>query len=272
MDNMSPKLETVINFLTSLYESDLGYSAINTARSALSTFITCEGKPIGTHPVIIRLLKGIFNQRPSLPRNNVTWDPEVVTKYLKKLSPVTALSLLELSQKTVMLLLLLTGQRGQSIHLVDIRNVSVTNNHVKIRFGDSLKTTRPGFQQKEITMKAYAPDRRLCIVTVLTEYLNRTKPLRQGTGLFIRTQKPFSNVSRDTISRWAKAVMEKAGLDLNIFTPHSVRAASTSAAFRAKIPLNSILETAGWSKDNTFRKYYNKPLQGGNSLEEIITK
>ena len=66
--------------------------------------------------------------------------------------------------------------------------------------------------------------------------------------------------------------MEKAGLDLNIFTPHSVRAASTSAAFRAKIPLNSILETAGWSKDNTFRKYYNKPLQGGNSIEEIITK
>ena len=269
---MSPKLETVINFLTYLYESGLGYSAINTARSALSTFIVCEGKPVGRHPLIIRLLKGIFHERPSLPRNNVTWNPEVVTNYLKTLSPVATLNLLELSQKTVMLLLLLTGQRGQSLHLLDIRNVNITKNHVKIRFGDILKTTRPGFQQKEITIKAYAPDRRLCIVTVLTEYLERTKNLRQGTGIFIRTQKPFSGVSRDTISRWAKVVMQKSGLDLAIFTPHTVRAASTSAAFRAKIPLLSILETAGWSKDNTFRKYYQKPVNDGKALDEVISK
>ena len=58
--------------------------------------------------------------------------------------------------------------------------------------------------------------------------------------------------------------MVKAGLDISVFTPHSVRGASTSAALRAKVPLETILTTAGWRKDNTFRKYYNKPLKGGD--------
>ena len=224
---------------------------------------------MGSSPLVIRLLKGIFNRRHSLPRNNITWDPEVILRFLKTLSPVKNLSLLQLSQKTVALLLLLTGQRGQSIHVMDLRNIDITKNHVKIRFGDLLKTTRPGYQQKELTIKAYAPDRRLCIVTVLTEYINRTKDLRQDDGLFIATVKPHRKISTDTILRWFKVVMDKAGLDLAIFTPHSARAASTSAAVRAKIPLHSILETAGRANSSTFRKYYEKPVDTNNCLDII---
>ena len=270
LDCVTPDIEHVVNFLTHLYESGLGYSAINSARSALSTVVVVDGKPVEQHALVIRSLKGIFNLQPSLPKNIVTWDPAVVTKYLKTLSPVANLKLLDLSHKTAMLLLLLTGQRGQSIHLIDIRNLTVTNHYVKIRFGDAMKTTRPGFQQKELNIKAYAPDRRLCIVTVLKEYLERTKDLRKGTQLFVGTNKPHRSVSRDTISRWIKTVMRKAGLDVSIFTPHSVRAASTSAAARSKIPLSTILDTAGWSKDNTFRKYYNRPLEKDTMSESIV--
>ncbi len=112
--------------------------------------------------------------------------------------------------------------KGTECTLDGYKERDVTKHQVKVRFGDILKTTRPGFQQKEVTIKAYAPNRRLCIVTVLTEYLERTKPLRQSTGLFLSAKKPYGRASRDTISRWVKAVMEKAGLDLNVFTPHSV--------------------------------------------------
>lgn len=256
----------VLNFLTSLFEQGLSYSAINTARSALSSLLVIEGKAVGTHPLVIRLLKGIFNKRPSLPKNKVSWDPELMLGYLKTLSPVANLSLLKLSWKTVALLLLLTGQRGQSIHLLDIRNLTVSKNSIKIRFGDSLKSTRPGFHQHELYLKGYAPDRRLCIVTVLQEYLERTAPLRNSNELFITTQKPHSAVSRDTISRWFRNVMEKSGVDTKIFTPHSVRSASTSAASKAKIPLSTILSTAGWTKDTTFQTYYKKPIQPKNNL------
>lgn len=248
------------------------YSTMNTARSALSTVISIDGKPVGSHPLVIRLLKGAFNLRPALPKNVVTWDPELLINYLKKLSPVKSLSMKNLTLKAVSLLWILSGQRGQSMQCIDLRNLTVTKHVVKIRFGDILKSTRPGFQQKEVTIKAFAPDRRACLVTVLTEYINRTKLVRKEgcTQLFISFIAPFEPVSRDTIARWIKLVMLNAGVDLSIFTPHSVRGASTSSALRGKVPLQTILETAGWSKASTFMKYYNKPLKDNNFSTVIL--
>jgi integrase len=259
---ISPSISNVLDFLTELFNKGLSYSAINTARSSLSTVVFIDDKPVGQHPFVVRFLKGTFNKRPAIPKTNVTWDPQTVLDYLKTLSPVKNLSFKKLTFKCVTLLWLLSGQRGQSITLIDVRNVDLDKNRVKIRFGDLLKTTRPGFQQREIKLKAYAPDRRLCIVTVLAEYINRRASVKPENcfQLFISYQKPFCAVSKSSIARWVKTVMNEAGLDTNIFTPHSLRSASTSAAARNNVPLNTILATAGWSNENTFRKYYNKPL------------
>ena len=271
MDPNSPDIEVVIDFLSQLFEKGLGYSCINSARSALSTFININNNPVGQHPLVVRLMKGIFNKRPSLPKNNITWDPEIVLNYLKTLSPAAKLNLINLSIKTVALILILTGQRGQSLHLLDIRNVTVSSGYIKFKFGDILKTSRPGYQQGEITVKAYAPDRRLCLVTVVKEYLEKTKQLRKDTtAMFISTTKPHKKVSRDTISRWFKVAMTKAGLDMSLFTAHSVRSASTSAAGRANVPLQTILKTAGWSRQTTFSKYYEKPLQKTTDFGDAV--
>jgi hypothetical protein len=217
--------------------------------------INIEGKPVGAHPTVIRLLKGMFNLRPSFPKTNVTWDPEIVFKFLKRLAPAKELSLKNLTFKVVTLIWLLTGQRCQSLALMDIRNFTVTNHVVKIRFGDLLKQTRPGYQQKELTTKAYAPDRRLCIVTYLKAYLARTKVIRKRGGtsqLVISFHSPFRGVSKNTISRYLRTVMIESGLDMSIFTPHSIRGASTSAAARARVPMDTILSTGGWSRESTF--------------------
>ena len=263
----------VVNFLAALYKQELSYSAINSARSALSTFIFIDGKPVGQHPLVIRLLKGVFNSRPSLPKTNVTWDPEIVLKLIKaKLSPSASLKLFELTLKVTALLWLLTGQRSQSLHLLDIRNLTLTDHSLKIRFGDPLKTTRPGFHQEEIKILAFAPNRQLCLIAAMKRYLQVTKKLRgKETALFITTQKPYKGASRDTISRWVRLVMQMSGLDTSIFTPHSVRGASTSAAHRGKVPIQTILKTAGWSKESTFRKYYCKPLTKGGYGEAVLT-
>ena len=163
IEPVTPSLRNVTDFLTELSEQGLGYSALNTARSALSNLIFLDGRPVGEHPTVVRFLKGAFNLKPSLPKTNVSWDPQIVLKYLKTLSPVKKLMLKELTLKVVALVWLLSGQRGQSLQLISTRNITVTKHSVKIRFGDIMKTTRPGFQQQEVVMKAYAPDRRLCI-------------------------------------------------------------------------------------------------------------
>ena len=77
-------VEQGIEFLASLYEDGLGYSAINTARSALSSVLTLPGNvTFGNRPLVSRFLKGVFELKPSLPRYNRIWDVGVVLGHLK---------------------------------------------------------------------------------------------------------------------------------------------------------------------------------------------
>ena len=43
---------------------------------------------------------------------------------------------------------------------------------------------------------------------------------------------------------WAKLCLEKAGIDLSIFSPHSERSASTSMAYGI-VPLKTVLKAGG---------------------------
>ena len=54
----------------------------------------------------------------------------------------------------------------------------------------------------------------------------------------------FDHPNATTISRWFKAAMMRAGLDMSVFTAHSVSSAGISAADRAKVSLQTILNTA----------------------------
>ena len=95
-------------------------------------------------------MKGIFNKRPNLPKNNVTWNPEVLLKYIKTLAPNQKLSLLDLTIKTVALMLLLTGQRGQSLFLLDIRNITITPQEVKLNLEISLRVVGLATNNKKL--------------------------------------------------------------------------------------------------------------------------
>ena len=47
---------------------------------------------------------------------------------------------------------------------------------------------------------------------------------------------PFKPVSMETLSRWIKKNLRDSGIDMNIFSPHSTRSASTSFA-KQYVPL-----------------------------------
>ena len=64
--------------------------------------------------------------------------------------------------------------------------------------------------------------------------------------------------------------MRRAGVDMSMFTPHSLRSASTSAAGFANLPLDTILRTAGWSKEDTFRKFYERPVGRDTSFARAV--
>ena len=117
----SPKINEGLDFLMTLYNQGLSYSTINTARSALSSIITVDsGKHFGSHPLVLRFFKGIYELRKPQPKYNCIWDVSNVLTYLRTLHPHDAISLKSLTLKLVMLLLLVTGQRGQAIYLLSL--------------------------------------------------------------------------------------------------------------------------------------------------------
>jgi hypothetical protein len=54
--------------------------------------------------------------------------------------------------------------------------------------------------------------------------------------------------------------LQQAKLDISIFKAHSTRAAATSAANLNQVPIDIIMASAGWSSENTFAKFYKKPI------------
>ena len=99
-------------------------------------------------------------------------------------------------------------------------------------------------------------------MTCLKQYVKLTEPIRAGHDpLWLSYSKPFKPVSRDTVSRWIKNVLEKAGVNTKVFSAHSTRAAATSAARSNNVSINTIMDAAGWSRESTSRKFYDKPVQ-----------
>ena len=131
---------------------------------------------------------------------------------------------------------------------------------VKCRYGDLLKTSTPNHHQTEISFPGFPADRALCVVKYLFEYVRRTKDIRgTETRLFLSWRKPHKAVNRDSIRRWTKFGLEKAGIDTSVFCPHSTRAASTSKAAQ-RLPLSTVLRTAGWRRESTFARFYQKDV------------
>lgn len=257
----SASIEVVLDFLAELDQQGFSYSAINTARGALSAIMTPhKEQTVGNHPLVKRLLKGVFEARPSKPRYTTTWSVGKVLVYLKRLSPVHGLSLKQLTLKLTMLLALTTAQRVQTLKALDLKHFTKGANYT-FSIVEKIKQSRPGTKTPIVTLEPFPPDRRLCIITVIKEYIKRTADLRLGeTKLLISYVKPHKVVTRDTIARWICMSLKNSGIDTNTYKAHSTRAAATSMAADRLVPIEDILAVAGWANTGTFQKFYHKPV------------
>ncbi|XP_063912268.1 uncharacterized protein LOC135129117 [Zophobas morio] len=95
------------------------YGTFNSHRSALALTLNYD---IGADPLAKRFMKGISQLRPSERKYRFTWDPQIVLDYLGNFF-TDNLTLKQLSQKLATLLLLTTGHRTQSIHLIRLSNI-----------------------------------------------------------------------------------------------------------------------------------------------------
>ncbi|WAR24858.1 hypothetical protein MAR_038527, partial [Mya arenaria] len=156
---IKPDVKYVINFLSDLFKKGLSYSALNTARSAISVFIKiCSNIDIHDNDIL-----SSFNARPALPKYQSTWDVNIVLNYLHGLKTDT---LSKLSQKLCMLFLLVTGQRCQTLHSIKLQDINISSDKQTVNISPSqlLKQSRPGTHLKPIILNRYTGKRNICIL------------------------------------------------------------------------------------------------------------
>lgn len=254
----------VTEFLMEQYQRGLSASAIGTYRSALSNYLPkVDGCKVGEHEMVVRFVKGIKNKRPSVPRYTTTWDTDGVIKFLKEYDDS---KLKQLTLKLTMILALITAQRAQTLSKLKIGEMENRQGSLVFRIGESLKTKAPGTAIVEL--KEFKLDDKLCPVQLVKRYIDKTKDIRTDDTLIISFVKPHRAVHVDTIRRWITMVMQMAGVDVNVYKPHSTRAASTSKAKEKQVPLENIMKAAMWSQSSTFATYYDKVI---DSQENEVT-
>ena len=164
-----------------------------------------------------------------------------------------------------MLAALITAARSSSVNKMNLCFRYSKPNGVLFKVPGLTKCAGLKMPLQNLFLASFPPGKRLCFVKYLKQYEKVTENSWQKTEntpnlLFISYVKPHKPVTSATIARWVKTVLSLTGID-DIFTAHSTRGASTSAAVRAGVALPDIMEAADWSRESTFKKFYCRSIQ-----------
>jgi hypothetical protein len=264
----------VTEFLTSLFEEGLQYSTINGYRSAISSIHPqIEGYAVGKHPVITKIMAGVFNERPPVPKYTETWDVDCVLDYLKSLGPNDTLPMRTLTHKLTMLLALTAASRASELQSLNTKLMTNKTDSIQFTLDKPNKTTKPGKPLPKVTFYKYDKDASLDVVNCLETYLDKTKSWRINSDynrLLLSTVSPHKPVATSTISNWLKTLLKTVGIDTSIYTGHSTRAASTSKAKQTGLSVADILDKANWTKATTFHRHYHKSVQKDKFSKAVL--
>ena len=274
---ISASLTSVLEFLKDQFKGGKAYRTLNVYRSALSAVLPLvDSFRVGAHPLVTQLLKGISQLRPPVPKYSYTWNVSEVLDFIKSLGKNEKLNLKLLSFKLAMLLSLTAPDRSSDLVKRDLRYRTFHPEGVSFNLHGLSKTSRPGDPPKVSFHAAFPSDVDLCPVECLKCYEALTSAFRPKdpslpNQLFLSYIRPHSPVTSSSVARWIKSILELSGIDISIFTAHSVRGAATSEALNKGISIPDILKMASWSNESTFQRFYYRPQFNSSPGKAVLS-
>ena len=255
-----------------MFETGRTYSNINTHRSAISLYhAKVEGNTVGKHTRTRQLLKAIGNKRPPQPRHNAVWNVDQVVNYLQSLPINEALTTRQLAMKSTMLTALTAIPRASEIHKLDTKWMLAKEDHLIFQIDGTVKHSRPGLINPPIILHKFQQEPKICPVQTILDYIDKTQQWRddQNTKVFLSNSTSHSPVTTATISTWLKETLKLAGINTNIFTPHSTRAAGSSKSRGKGMNKQTILSMGNWKQLSTWERHYYRQTQAEKHTEEF---
>ena len=152
-------------------------------------------------------MKVVFKNKPFNPLKTKTlvWDSNTVMAFLESWYPYEVINLRELSLKFSMLLVLLSGQWVQTIHVLHINDIELVDIKFAFCISKLFEHSRKGVHRQPKESASFPHSLSLCIITCIREYVAMTTEIRERTGeskFLLSFQKPNKAVSKVTLSRW----------------------------------------------------------------------
>ena len=191
----------------------------------------------------------------------------MVLDYLSGAGDNDAIPLNNLAGKACMLIMLSTMCRMGDAFQLDTKEMARTEEYISFRLSHPTKTFTDnncdfGAMGLQTLVLRKFHDPKLCPMQAVVDYIRRTEGVRGSISkLFLVVGPHVKAASSQSVTRWTKQILINAGLGQ--FTVHSSRSASASCALLLGLPIDSIINQAGWKSQSTFVKNYMKrPMQG----------
>ena len=254
-------INLICSYLIYLFKEGHQVSFINTARSALSFFLS--HLDIGEVPRIKRLFRFFWKRRPVFPRYLVTWDIKKVLRFLITWHPISSLSYKQLTLKTLMLVAITSSDRAQTLEAIDIEYSEINDEGIYFPIYSLLKGSKRNRPVRVVKCVRF-DEPALDVSHYVMVYLQRSlkyraiavsKGLPKPRNLFLSyaTGKPLRRAS---IAKYILEVLELAGIDTSCFKAHTTRGSLPSIISGRGSSPEKILAQGDWKHLGTFKRFY----------------
>ena len=214
------------------------------------------------------LIRGMKILRPNLPSQDPQWNLNKVLKYLDE-DMTYPLSNIDLLRKTAFLLLLAPGMRISELQACLRTEISCRftednflhlSHHPLFLAKNESPTRRWKYKVINPLFSQDGSANKLCPVSSLKEYLNRSPAIRTGR-LFRSSDNGAKELSKNQLSSEICKLIVKAdpGTKAKV---HDIRSyASSTALATTMITPSELAEAIGWSSPQTFFKFYRKAIE-----------
>ena len=131
------------------------------------------GITFGKHPLVSRVMKGMFRERPRIPKKVLVYDTSVVLNFLDEWPDNQHLLLEQLAKKLTMLLCLLSGQRAQSIGFLYLEHMASRQGRVYFLYSENDENDDTHLPPK-IFGVSEVPEEATCVCPSMLERIHQT--------------------------------------------------------------------------------------------------
>jgi hypothetical protein len=165
---------------------------------------------VGKYPLVVKLLKWIYNAHLPTPRYTSTWDPALILAYFEA-TAAKSLSKIQVARKVVTLLAITALLRCSEIASIQADSVIISSTQASFLLGKPRKAQHAG-PLLRISIPAWPANEIICPVACLRAYILRTENERETSkaiGLFIGSTKPFKSEGSSNTERRALILVQR---------------------------------------------------------------